>query len=102
MAHSAPPPYYEDEISLRDLYLILRRGLPVIAIATIAIALLAFLLVTFSGKRYEEESTVLINPSPIRSGDNALAKAQQDYVKFMTFTRLTVRRSEFDLAYDPV
>ncbi len=98
MAHSAPPPYYDDEISLRDLYLILRRGLPVIAIATIAIALLAFLFVTFSGKRYEAESTVLINPSPIRSGDNALAIEQQTSVNFETYQRLAFSRNVLEQA----
>src|SRR5690625_114110 len=98
MAHSAPPPYYEDEISLRDLYLILRRGLPVIAIATIAIALLAFLFVTFSGKRYEAESTVLINPSPLRAGDNALAIEQQTSVNFETYERLAFSRNVLEQA----
>jgi uncharacterized protein involved in exopolysaccharide biosynthesis len=55
----------EDEISLRDVYLIFRRGLPLIFISSLAAGVLAFIISSFLPSVYEAETTVLISPPAV-------------------------------------
>ena len=73
----APPPHrYDDEISLRELYLILRRGLPLILIVTTIGALASFALVVLLPATYEAEATVVSSPTTVQVQDEgALAFA---------------------------
>lgn len=57
--------YAPDEISLRDLYLIVRRGLPLILIVSLVAGVAAYLFVSLQRPSYEAESTVLITPTPV-------------------------------------
>jgi uncharacterized protein involved in exopolysaccharide biosynthesis len=66
MTEQQPSNYAHDEISLRDLYLIVRRGLPLIALVALLAGAAALLYVTVRGPRYQAETTVLINPTPVR------------------------------------
>lgn len=56
-----------DEISLRELYLVFKRGLLLIVAVAAVAGLLAFAVMSFRPNTYEAESTVLINPSPVRA-----------------------------------
>jgi uncharacterized protein involved in exopolysaccharide biosynthesis len=55
-----------DEISLRDVYLILRKGLPLILIVAVLAGVLAFIVSSFLPKSYEAQATVLISPPPVQ------------------------------------
>jgi polysaccharide biosynthesis transport protein len=55
-----------DEISLRDVYLIFRKGLPLILSVAVIAGILAFIVSSFLPKMYEAEATVLISPSPVQ------------------------------------
>lgn len=56
-----------DEISLRELYLVFKRGLLLISAIAAVAGLVAFAVMSFRPNTYEAESTVLINPSPVRA-----------------------------------
>jgi len=60
---------YDDEISLRELYLILRRATPWIALSTLIVTLAAFLIQERQPESYEASATVTIGASPIRSNN---------------------------------
>ncbi len=55
-----------DEISLRDVYLILRKGLPLIIIIALVVGVLAFIVSSLLPKVYEAQATVLISPPPVQ------------------------------------
>lgn len=62
----APNPYLpDDEISLRDLYLILRKGLSLILLISIVAAVMTFIVLSFLPSVYEAESTALVTPPAI-------------------------------------
>lgn len=67
---STPPP--AEEISLRDLYLVLLRGLPIILGLGLLAGVAAYLYNSNRQPVYAAESTVLVTPPPIQiqSGDN--------------------------------
>lgn len=56
----------EDEISLRDLYLILRRGLPLIVVAALLVGGLAFVVSSRLPKVFEAQSTTLVTSPPVQ------------------------------------
>lgn len=56
----------EDEISLRDLYLILRRGLPLVLLAALLVGGLAYLVSSRLPKVFEAQSTTLVTPPPVQ------------------------------------
>lgn len=60
---------YDDEVSLRDLYLIVRRGMPTIVVTTIVVALAAFLVTSLGSDAFEATSTVLATPTVVRPSD---------------------------------
>ena len=55
-----------DEISLRDVYLIFRKGLPLIIIIALVAGVLAFIVSSLLPKVYEAQATVLISPTPVQ------------------------------------
>ncbi len=55
-----------DEISLRDVYLILRKGLPLILTLAVIAGVVAFIVSSFLPKSYEAQATVLISPPPVQ------------------------------------
>jgi uncharacterized protein involved in exopolysaccharide biosynthesis len=56
---------HNDEISLRDVYLIFRKGLPLILILSLLAGVLAFIVSSLLPKVYEAETTVLISPPAV-------------------------------------
>lgn len=88
-----------DEISLRELYLVLRRGLPLI-VAVVAVAgLSAFAVMSLRPNLYEAESTVLIIPSPVRApGPTNLPFNPVNDISYETYQTLANSRPVLDAA----
>ncbi|MCA9838123.1 MAG: hypothetical protein KC422_14490 [Trueperaceae bacterium] len=63
--------FAEDDISLRDIYLLIRKHWLVIVFLPLVLAILAFVVSSFLPKSYEAESVALVTPSPIRLSGNA-------------------------------
>lgn len=83
-----------DEISLRDLYLIVKRGLPLILAITLLSALAAFLFVTLRTERFQAETTVLINPTPVRvQSGGTLALDQRNDMSWETYQTIAYSRA---------
>lgn len=57
---------YQDEISLRELYLILRRNLWLIALVTVLVGAATFLFLQAQPPSFEAEATTLVTPPPIQ------------------------------------
>ena len=92
---AAPP--YDDEISLRELYLILRSGLPTIMIVTAVAVAASLAFVLLRPAVYEAETTVVSSPSRIQIEDTgALAFEPRNAVDFATFENLAVRRGTYE------
>ena len=88
---------YQDEVSLRDLYLIFKRGFWLIAAVAILAAVGAFLFATFSADTYEAEATVLVTPTPVRTGDDAgAAIISRTNVNYVTYESLAFSRRVLD------
>jgi uncharacterized protein involved in exopolysaccharide biosynthesis len=69
---SRPPerpygPPYDDEISLRELYLILVRGLPLILIVTVIAAAITAAVMLIQPSTYEANANVLTAPASVQS-----------------------------------
>lgn len=69
---AVPAAHHDDEISLRELYLIGRRGLPLILVVTVLAALAAWLVLRFAPPRYTAESVVQVSPLQV---DRAVSDA---------------------------
>ena len=74
MSESAPRPNdrpygppYDDEISLRELYLILVRGLPLILIVTVVAAVITAAVMLVQPSTYEASANVLTAPASVQS-----------------------------------
>ena len=93
MSQPSNEPPYDDEISLRDLYLILRRGLPVILGAAVVAGVLAFAVSSFLPDVYEAESTTLIAPQPVQiQGTQNLTFEPPNEVSFEAYETLANSR----------
>lgn len=78
-----------DEISLRDLYLTLRRGMPLVIILTVAAGALGVLFASLGGKRYESAATVQIAPIAMTSdAPGSLDLSNATTVDFETYQAL--------------
>ena len=89
---------YQDEVSLRDLYLIFRRGFLLIAVVAVVAAVGAFLITTFQADTYEAEATVLVTPTPQRAGDDAgAAIMDRTNVNYVTYESLAFSRRVLDM-----
>lgn len=83
-----------DEISLRDLYLIIKRGLPLILAVTLVSAVAAFLYISLRSERYQAETTVLINPTPVRvQGTRNLGLDQRNDISWETYQTIAFSRT---------
>ncbi len=84
---------YEDEISLRDLYLVLRRGLPVILLSALLVGAVTFLVSSLLPKVYEAQSTTLVTPPPVQvQGAQNLSFRPPNEVSFETYETLAGSR----------
>ncbi len=84
---------YQDEISLRDLYLILRRNLLfILALVTVA-GLATFFIARLLPTLYEAESATLVTPQPIQlqSAENLSFRPSND-VSFEAYQTLAQSR----------
>ncbi len=78
-----------DEISLRDVYLIFRRGLPLILVASLLAGVLAFVVSSLLPKVYEAETTVLISPPAVNvEGTQNLSFRPSSEVSFEAYQTL--------------
>ncbi|HEY5602041.1 MAG TPA: Wzz/FepE/Etk N-terminal domain-containing protein [Gammaproteobacteria bacterium] len=87
---NVPPYYYEDEISLIDLWLVLvrRKKLLIVTFATITVIGLVMALVT--PKKYNYSTSIELGSrviqdkvQPIESPETLLAKIQESYIPFV-------------------
>lgn len=84
---------YDDEISLRDLYLILLKGLPLIITISLLAGLAAFLISSFLPPSYQAESTTLVTPSPVQiQGAENLSFRPSQEVSFESYETLAKSR----------
>jgi uncharacterized protein involved in exopolysaccharide biosynthesis len=82
-----------DEISLRDVYLIFRKGLPLILILSALAGILAFVVSSFLPKVYEAETTVLISPPAVNvEGTQNLSFRPSSEVSFEAYETLAKSR----------
>ncbi len=98
---SVSPPVSEefrqgDEVSLRDLYLVLLRGLPFVLLLALVSGGVAYYLNAQRRPVYAAESTVLVTPPPIQiEGDENLSFSPINEVSFQTYE--TLARSQLVL-----
>lgn len=88
---------YQDEVSLRDLYLIFKRGFALIVIVALLAGAAAFLYGTLRPDTFEAQATVLVTPTPERRGDDAgAAIIQRTNVNFATYESLAFSQRVLD------
>lgn len=96
--NSAPEyPSYQstnNEVSLRDLYLVLRRGFPLIAGVVVLFAVLGLVYALLREPSYQSESVTIVTPSTIDVQDaNGISFAPRANVSFETYRALATSRS---------
>jgi uncharacterized protein involved in exopolysaccharide biosynthesis len=83
-----------DEISLRDLYLILRRGLPLIVGVAVLAAAVTLVVLNLRSERYQAETTVLVNPTPVTvQGTSNLVLEQRNHISWETYETIAFSRA---------
>jgi len=83
----------QDELSLHELYLILKRGLPLIIGIAITIGLAVLLVTSLQPRNYQAEATVLVTPTPIRfQGEARLEFDPRNNVSFQTYRTVAFSR----------
>jgi uncharacterized protein involved in exopolysaccharide biosynthesis len=83
-----------DEISLRDVYLIFRKGLPLILVVAVIAGIIAFIVSSLLPKTYEAEATVLISPSPVQiQGTRNLTFRPSSEVSLEAYETLALSRN---------
>ncbi len=88
---------YADEVSLRDLYLIFKKGFWLIVIVALLAGAAAFLYATLQPASYEAQATVLVTPTPERRGDDAGAQImQRTNVNYATYESLAFSQRVLD------
>ncbi len=93
---TTPESSRSDEVSLRDLYLVLVRGLPIVALLALLAGAAAYLLNARREPVYAATSTVLVTPPPIQiEGDENLSFSPSNEVSFQTYE--TLARSQLVL-----
>lgn len=95
--NAAPP--YPDEISLRELYLILKRGLPLILTVTSVAAVVTFVNLGLRSARYAAESVALVTPPAISiEGVQDLSFTPSSDVSFEAYETLANSRAVLEQA----
>ena len=93
---SPAPERRDDEVSLRDLYLVLLRGLPLVLLLALVSGGVSYYLNAQRRPVYAAESTVLVTPPPIQiEGDEELSFSPINEVSFQTYE--TLARSQLVL-----
>lgn len=88
-----PPKPSSDEISLRDLYLVFKRGLLVIVLAAVVAAALAYLYSRGQEPFYEAESTTVITPPPLNiQGQEGISFLPPTTVTYEAYETLAMSR----------
>jgi uncharacterized protein involved in exopolysaccharide biosynthesis len=91
----APPP--NDEVSLRELYLVVRRHVWAIVVFAAAVALLVFAVVALRPASYEAEATTAVARAPISvQQESGLAFRPELDVSFDTYQTLAFSRGVFE------
>ncbi|MDZ7800828.1 MAG: GNVR domain-containing protein [Trueperaceae bacterium] len=91
------PPPYDDEISLRELYLILRRGLPLILGLALLAGVAAYVVTSVRPNSYEAEATVLSSPSAVRVRDQGTLQFEPgDVIGFDAYETIATSRAVFE------
>lgn len=99
MTHDALRREPDDEISLRDLYLVLRRNLPLIVLVALAAGLAAFLLARLSPQQFEAQSTTLVAPPPVQiEGAQNITFRPNAEVSFQAYRTLAESRPVIEAA----
>ncbi|HLR46932.1 MAG TPA: Wzz/FepE/Etk N-terminal domain-containing protein, partial [Deinococcales bacterium] len=84
---------YSDEVSLRDLYLIFKRGFPLIVLVALVAGAAAFLYATLQPDKYEAQATVLVTATPERQSDGAGSSIiQRTNVNYATYESIAFSR----------
>jgi uncharacterized protein involved in exopolysaccharide biosynthesis len=98
---TTPPP--QDDISLRELYLILKRGLLGIVAFAVVAGLATHLITSFIPPSYEAEATVLVMPPPVRvEGPRNLRFVPSSEVSFEAYQTLAESRGVLEAAVQRV
>ena len=96
----SPPPRpaaHDDEVSLRELYLIVKRGLPLIAIVAVVAAVVTYLAVILAPDRFESEATVVSAPTTVQvQGEGTLAFEPRSAITFATYEDISTSRATFE------
>ncbi len=94
---------YTDEISLRDLYLILKRGLPFIIGLALVAGLAAFVISSLLPKVYEAQSTTLVTPPPVRVSESGTLSFEPDVnISFESYETLALSQPVLEAAVEAV
>jgi|GEM_PF-1256468 len=96
----SPPPTpvaHDDEVSLRELYLIVKRGLPLIVTVALVAAVVTFLAVILAPDRFESEATVVSAPTTVQvQGEGTLAFEPRSAITFATYEDIAISRATFE------
>lgn len=92
-----PPRRYDDEISLRELYLILRRGLPLILGLAVLAGLAAAAYLWLRPDVYVAETTVVSSPTTVQvQEEGTLGFEPNNAIPFATYEDLATSRATFE------
>ena len=92
---------YDDEVSLRELYLILKRGLPLILAVAVVAAVLAAAYVWIAPDVYESEATVVSAPTTVQvQGEGTLAFEPRSSITFATYENIATSRATLEATID--
>ena len=95
--HGAPPARPDDEVSLRELALILRRGLPLILVATVLAAAAALAWAWLAPETYEARATIVSSPNQVRLGEDvALNFDVRGAIDVATLRSIATSRGTYD------
>lgn len=92
-----------DEISLRELYLVLRRRALVIAVAALVVAVAAYVMLTLRPDVYVAEAIGTVSRTPVSvQGDRGLVFRPELDVSFDTYTTLAYSRAVLEAVLEAV
>lgn len=84
-------PVAPDEISLRDIYLIIRQGFWLILLVSLLLALLGFFYASLGPPTYESESTTSVTPSPISvQNTRGVSLSPRTSIPYQSYERLAL------------
>ena len=78
----------QDEISLRELYLIFKGGLRWILVVSIGVAVLAFIVMRLQPERYQATATVRISPLQVQGQTLQNGQLQQNLIDVNSVTQI--------------